>query len=90
MKGKKNRKMHYFDATAYCEPGKDPIVFYSKTNGKMSHKKSGIYGWELDYIFIVDGCKRTMANYPDEKRLRLLNNRHILDLIKHLSNIKKR
>lgn len=84
MKGESNRKMRYVDVTAYCEPGKEPVVFTSETQGIMSTKKSGSHGWELDYIFIVNGRDKTMANYPDEERVKLLNDEHYKKLLKYL------
>lgn len=84
MEGQKNRKIKYVDATAYCEPGKKPIVFVTETEGTMSKKKSGDHGWEMDTIFIVKGCDKTMAHYPDEKRINLLNGGHYRKLLKYL------
>ncbi len=84
MKGIKDRRMKYVDVTAYCEPGKEPIAFISETKGCMSEEKSGKYGWELDYIFIVEGDKKTMANYPDEDRVKLLNDKHYHNLLDFL------
>ena len=40
---------------AYCEYGKDPIVFKSITKGKIAKEKSCTYGWSWDFIFIPDG-----------------------------------
>lgn len=90
MKGEANRKMKYVDVTAYCEPGKEPIVFTAETPGIMSTKKSGSFGWEMDYIFIVDGCDKTMANYPDDKRIKLLNDEHYKKLLKYLKTRRRK
>lgn len=90
MRGQENRKMKYVDVTAYCEPGKKPVVFTAETQGIMSTKKSGSFGWELDYIFIVGGCDKTMANYPDEERIKLLNDEHYKKLLKYLKTRRKR
>jgi len=76
MKGIKNRKAKYLETTAFCKPGEEPIIFQAETILKIAEEKSGTHGWEMDNIFIVNGCKKTMANYPDEERLKLLNNDH--------------
>lgn len=70
---------------AYCEYGKDPIVFKSVTKGKIAHKKSGIYGWSWDFIFIPDGYDKTLGNYPDEERCLAWNT----DAYKELANFLK-
>ena len=41
MKGIDNRKAYYKEAFAYCEYGKDPVVFVSITSGKLAKRKSG-------------------------------------------------
>lgn len=86
MQGETNRQMKYVDVTAYCEPFKEPIVFRSETLGRMSHKKSGKFGWELDYIFIIDGDDKTMAHYPDNERIKLLNSQHYHELLEYLKH----
>ena len=67
LKGVDNRNACFIEAFAYCEYGKDPVVFKSITKGRIATEKSGIYGWSWDFIFIPDGYDKTMGNYPDEE-----------------------
>lgn len=73
LDGIDNRKACFIEAFAYCEYGKEPVVFKSITNGVIAQEKSGEYGWSWDYIFIPDGYEKTMANYPDEERCLVWN-----------------
>ena len=68
LEGVENRKAYFVESLAYCELGKEPIVFESKTYGTIAREKSGTYGWSWDYIFIPDGETLTLANFEDEKR----------------------
>lgn len=87
MNSIKNRKAKYVDATAFCIPGGEPIVFISETKLTIAEEKSGVHGWEMDYIMIVDGCNKTMANYPDKERLELLNNDHYIKARAYLEKL---
>jgi len=69
-----NRNACFIEAYAYCEYGKDPVVFKSITKGKISKEKSGIYGWSWDFIFIPEGYDKTLGNYSDDIRLKIWNN----------------
>ena len=73
LDGVENRKASFIEAFAYCEYGKEPIVFKSITTGTIALEKSGTYGWSWDYIFIPDGYDKTMANYPDDERCLVWN-----------------
>lgn len=73
LEGIENRKAHFIECFAYCDYGKDPIVFKSITNGTIATKKSGEYGWSWDFIFIPDGYDKPMGNYPDEERFNMWN-----------------
>ena len=68
LEGVDNRNACFVEAFAYCEYGKDPIVFKSITKGKIAKEKSGAYGWSWDFIFIPDGYDKTMGNYSDEEK----------------------
>ena len=73
LDGVENRKASFIEAFAYCEYGKEPIVFKSITTGTIELEKSGTYGWSWDYIFIPNGYDKTMANYPDDERCLVWN-----------------
>ena len=85
MKGVKNRKAKFIQTLAYCEYGKDPIVFSSITEGVIAAEKSGKYGWSWDFIFIPKGYEKTFANYKDEERLKMWNDTGYRQLIKYLN-----
>lgn len=86
MKGIKNRKAKFIDATAYCELGKKTVVFTAETKGRITYRKSGRYGKGIDFIFIPNGRKKTMAWLPDNERINLWNNNHWTRLSKFLLN----
>lgn len=68
MEGMENRKAYFKEFIAYCEPGKEPVVFEGITRGTIATEKSGTYGWSWDFIFIPDGETKTLGNFPDEER----------------------
>ena len=84
LEGKENRKAMFIEAYAYCEYGKEPVVFKSVTTGTIAKEKSGKYGWSWDHIFIPDGYDDTMGNYPDEIRFKMWNNDGLKNLARYL------
>lgn len=68
MEGLEDRTAYFKETIAYCEPGKEPIVFNGITKGRIDVKKSGTYGWSWDFIFIPDGEEKTLGCFEDEKR----------------------
>ena len=86
LENQENRNAYFIEAFAYCEYGKDPIVFKSITKGKIAKEKSGQYGWSWDFIFIPDGYDKTMGNYPDEERCLVWNTDAYYELAKFLKN----
>lgn len=86
LDGVENRKASFVEAFAYCEYGKEPIVFKSVTNGVIAKEKTGTYGWSWDFIFIPDGYDKTMGNYPDEARCRMWNTDAYYNLADYLNN----
>ncbi len=88
MKGVTNRKAYYKEAFAYCEYGKEPVIFTSITSGKIAMRKSGKYGMRIDPIFIPDGYDKTMAHFNDEKRFKMWNTKAYDDIAKYIINNK--
>ena len=88
MKGKENRKAYYKEAFAYCEYGKEPVIFTSITRGTLAKRKSGKYGMRIDPIFIPDGYTKTMAHYNDDKRFNTWNTKVFDDIAKYVKNKK--
>ena len=68
MEGLEDRTAYFKESIAYCEPGKEPIVFEGYTKGRIDTKKSGTYGWSWDFVFIPDGEDKTLGCFPDEER----------------------
>lgn len=68
MEGLEDRTAYFKESIAYCEPGKEPIVFEGYTKGKIDTKKSGTYGWSWDFVFIPEGEEKTLGCYPDNER----------------------
>jgi len=68
LEGVENRSAKFIEAFAYCEYGKEPIVFKSITTGKIALEPSGSYGWGWDHIFIPDGEEKPFANFSDDER----------------------
>ena len=86
LEGVDNRNACFMEAFAYCEYGKDTIVFKSITKGKIAKEKSGTYGWSWDFIFIPDGYDKTMGNFPDEERCYVWNTDAYTELANYLKN----
>ena len=86
LENEENRNACFMEAFAYCEYGKEPIVFKSITKGKIAREKSGSYGWSWDFIFIPDGYEKTMGNYPDEERCLVWNTDAYHELAEFLKN----
>lgn len=84
MNGVKNRRAKFVDAVAYCEPGKDPVVFMSETHGTLSKKQQGKYGWGIDHIFIPKGKNKTLGCFPDEERAKLCSGEHWKEFAEYL------
>ena len=68
MDGIEDREAYFKESIAYCEPGKEPIVFEGYTRGRIDTKKSGTYGWSWDFVFIPDGEDKTLGCFPDDER----------------------
>lgn len=68
LKGVEDRSAYFKESIAYCEPGKEPIVFEGITKGKIALRKSGKYGWTWDKVFIPEGEDKTLSHFPDDER----------------------
>ncbi len=86
LEGIENRTAYILQALAFCEYGKEPIVFSSKTNGDIALKKQGENGWFFDYIFIPSGQTKTLACFQSEERLKLWNGSSYKMLVEYLSS----
>lgn len=68
MQNVDNRKAYFIEVISYCEPGKEPVSFVSKTHGTIAEEKRGEYGWSYDRIFVPKGEQKTLAEFEDDER----------------------
>ena len=66
LKNETNRKAKIEHCFAFCEPGKEPIVFAGECRGTISKVARGKDGLWHDFFFIPDGETRTFAEIGDE------------------------
>ena len=86
MKGVENRKACFVQALAFCEYGKEPVVFKSITEGTIAKRKSGKYGWAYDFIFIPKGQTKTLGSFKDDVRFKLWNDTGYKQLASYLKD----
>ncbi len=86
LEGEQNRKAEFVEILAYCEYGKEPVVFKSITKGSIALQKSGTYGWSWDFVFIPEGNDKTLGNYEDEERFKLWNMDSYQELVNYLES----
>ncbi|MBQ6323774.1 MAG: non-canonical purine NTP pyrophosphatase [Bacilli bacterium] len=85
LRGEENRKAKFVQVLAYCEYGKEPVVFKSITEGTISRKVQGKYGWSWDFIFIPKGQTKTLGSFKDDVRLKMWNDTGYKQLIEYLN-----
>ena len=66
MESEKNRKAKIEHCFAFCEPGKEPVVFSGTSTGTIADECRGKDGRWHDFFFVPDGEKRTLAEIGDE------------------------
>ena len=70
LKNEKNRKARLEHCFAYCEPGKEPIVFTGGSTGTISKELRGNDGRWHDFFYIPDGETKTLAEIGDEDKVK--------------------
>ena len=80
MQGVENRNADFVEVISYCEPGQEPVSFFSHNKGTISQTTQGEYGWSYDKIFIPDGQSKTLAEIDDEERWKFWSNDAYLKL----------
>lgn len=65
IKNETNRKARLEHCFAFCEPGKEPIVFTGGSTGTISKEPRGKDGRWHDFFYIPDGDTRTLAEIGD-------------------------
>jgi len=89
MANKLERQVEFIEVLAFCEPGKESVLFECKTEGVLSEKASGQYGWGIDKIFIPKGCNKTLAEFNDEERIKLWDSSGYNKLSEYLNGLYK-
>lgn len=84
MIDKTDRSCYFIDEFAYCEYGKEPVVFSVKTYGTIALKSRGTDGIGYDKIFIPEGYNKTLAEIPWEERHLVWNDKAYRDLAEYL------
>ena len=79
-----NRTAYYKEVLAYCEYGKEPIVFTTHTYGKIDTELSGTDGYNFDRIFICDGDDKTMAHFSQRQRAKKYSHQNWENLVAYL------
>ena len=86
LEGVENRNAHFEEVLAYCEYGKEPVIFKSITKGTIAKEKAGTYGWTWDFIFIPEGQTKTLGCFDDDVRFKYWNMDSYGELVKYLEN----
>ena len=68
LKNEINRKARLEDCFAYCEPGKDPIVFKGGGTGTIAENARGNLGRWHDKFYIPDGETKTLSELREIDR----------------------
>ena len=89
LNGVKNRNAYWIEVLSYCEPGKDPVSFTSKSYGTISKEVREGRGYDYDKIFIPINDNRTFSEMSEEEQLSFFNQEAYLKLLDYLSNKKK-
>jgi len=65
----------YKDYLAYCEPGKESVVFVSENYGKMAYKtgKPQFRNFTFDQIFIPEGFDKVQSEIPEDQMIEYWN-----------------
>ncbi len=88
LNGKKNRKVIFKDCLAYCEPGKNPVLFQSSGSGTIATRPGKRGSTPINEIFIPKGFNRPESEIPREQMVKFWNNnvKNYKALAKYLKN----
>ena len=64
----KDRKATFRSVYVYCEPIKEPVLFFGESKGKISKQILGSHGFGYDPIFIPDGEKKTFGQMETNEK----------------------
>ena len=65
FKNETNRKARLEHCFAYCEPGKEPVIFTGGGTGTISYEARGNRGRWHDMFYIPDGETKTLSELRD-------------------------
>ena len=88
LAGKKNRKVVFKDCLAYCEPGKDPVLFFSRGEGTIATKRGKRGSTAINEIFIPKGFDKPESEIPRDQMIKFWNKnvKNFKALEKYLKN----
>ena len=66
LKNEKNRRARIEHCFAYCEPGKEPVVFSWGGTGRIAMKPRGRLGRWHSFFYIPDGETKTLSELQEE------------------------
>jgi len=66
MENVEDRKARLEHCFAYCEPGKEPIIFSGGSTGIIAKEAKGVMGRWHDLFFIPDGETKTLSELREE------------------------
>ena len=66
LKNEKNRKARIEYCFAYCEPGKEPVVFSGGGTGRIAMEPRGRLGRWHSLFYIPDGETKTLSELQEE------------------------
>lgn len=81
-----NRKAYFIDALGYCEPGKEPVCFVTKSHGEMIDIPRGDNGVMVDSLFVPEGMNKTLAELTHEETMRYWDNDRFEQLADYLKD----
>lgn len=85
-KDETNPQAYFIDSLGYCEPGKEPVCFSTKTFGGLIGEPRGDNGNMVDSLFIPKGYKKTIAELSKEESVKLWANDRYDKLAKYLKD----
>jgi len=85
-KDESNPQAYFIDSLGYCEPGKEPVCFSTKTFGSLINEPRGDNGNMVDSLFIPKGYKKTIAELSKEESVKLWANDRYDKLAKYLKD----
>lgn len=83
MNGKDDRSAYWEYAISYCEPGGEPVTFYTHQKGSIATEARGKSGWYADKVFMPERQNKTTAELLDNNTY-VRNDSHYAQLKKFI------